>query len=660
MKEKTASAKKDLSYKPQWSIFFDFHTVPSCPDVGKNFDVDEFTDQVKECGVDYIVFPARCNMGVAYYNTKIGKRHPTLKYDLLGKLTEACKKKDIKISAYINVGLSHDESLEHRDWLTLTPEGYTYSQQRFNHFFRTMCYNTGYSDHLLATVKEFTANYDIAGIFCDCMGYRPCIGAECVREMKERGMDWNDAKQQHEFAKLSTLRMAARIKETAEKIKPNLLLYFNGPEFGDQKNLGTYFEYECLPTGGWGYDILPVYARHLRKYGKHVINMTARFHKSWGDFGGIRKEASLEYDCVNGLSNGMRPTVGDHYHPRGDLKKPVFNLIKNVYKKLQKYDPWYQGAEVLADTAFVVPGMNQWEFRPALQGAVRMLAELKTQFDVLTPEMDWSGYKTLIVAENYHADEILLKKVKEHLKNGGTLFAVHEAFLDKDKNDFALKELGLKYEGQNESNPSYLIAKDKLLKNDVPDMVLNIYEKTLNIKALKGTKVLAEVVEPVFSEQFDGEHYFGYQPPDESKGCPAVTMTDKTAYFSYPVFSAYFNAAPPYLKQMVSNILKQLLPAPLLRTANMPSFTRATVTAQKNRRMVHILSYVPERRGKIDVIEEAVRINNVSIELRADGRKIKKVYLAPDKEELDFKIKDGYIKAIVPEVDGYAMLVFEE
>jgi hypothetical protein len=191
-------------------------------------------------------------------------------------------------------------------------------------------------------------------------------------------------------------------------------------------------------------------------------------------------------------------------------------------------------------------------------------------------------------------------------------------------------------------------------------MVLNIYEKSLKVKALKGTKVLAEVVAPVFNEQFDGEHYFGYQPPDKSTGFAAVAMTDKTAYFSYPIFSSYFNAAPPYLKQMVSNVLNHLLPSPLLKTETLPSFARATVTAQQKRRMVHVLSYVPERRGKIDVIEEAIKITDVSIALRLDGKKVKSVYLAPDKQELKFKIEDGYIKTILPEVNGYAMVVFEE
>lgn len=645
---------------PQWSIVFDFHTMPACPDVGRNFDADKLADAVKSCGVDYIVFNSRCNLGMAYYDTKVGIRHPSLQYDLLGRLVEACKKRDIKVTAYINVGLSHEEGLRHRDWLTLRPDGYTYAPKKFDHFFRTMCYNTGYHDHVLAMIREMLA-YDVAGIFCDCMGYRPCVGVECVREMKARGMDWRDPEQQLEFARLSTLRMAGDIRDTVLGMKPDMLLYFNGIDFQNQNLLATYFECEFLPPA-WGYEGFPMFARHLRKYGKHLINMTGRFHKCWGDFGGIRSFASLEYDCLNGLSNGLRPSVGDHCHPRGDLQQPVFDLIGGVYDKIRPYDPWYQDAVPLTDIALaapVVPGRNEFGVA-ALEGGTRLLCELRCQFDIVTPDMDWSGYRVLAVAEDYHADPILLEKVKEHLAAGGKIVASGEAFLDPGAGRFALDELGIDYSGPDDSNPSYFRVIDDRLKPGVPDMPLNIYEKAQNVRPRPGTTVLAELIAPYYNRHFDGEHYFGYQPPDKPTGYPAAVTTGQALYFSYPIFAAYRHSAPVYLKQIFAHALELILPEPLLRTENLPSFARATITAQPGRRMVHILSYVPERRGDAEVIEESVKLTGVGVSLRIDGHKVRRVYLAPDRRELPFEEQDGYLKTTVPALDGYALVVFEE
>ncbi|NCP34952.1 MAG: hypothetical protein GW867_33580 [Armatimonadetes bacterium] len=156
-------------HNPKWCLFYDVHTLPACPDVGEGFDADAFTDRIKACGVDYVVFHARCNLGMAYYDTKVGIRHPSLKYDLFGKLAEACQERDIALTAYVNLGLSHEEALLNRGWCVLTPEGYTYKPNRLDHFFRMMCYNTEYGDHAVEMIREIVSGYPVAGLFLDCM-----------------------------------------------------------------------------------------------------------------------------------------------------------------------------------------------------------------------------------------------------------------------------------------------------------------------------------------------------------------------------------------------------------------------------------------------------------------------------------------------------------
>jgi hypothetical protein len=77
--------------------------------------------------------------------------------------------------------------------------------------------------------------------------------------------------------------------------------------------------------------------------------------------------------------------------------------------------------------------------------------------------------------------------------------------------------------------------------------------------------------------------------------------------------------------------------------------------------MLWLMSYVPERRGSsVDMIEEPIELRDVSVALRADGADVKSVYLAPGKEPLAFELKDGYVHATVPVVNGYAVVVFEE
>ena len=76
--------------------------------------------------------------------------------------------------------------------------------------------------------------------------------------------------------------------------------------------------------------------------------------------------------------------------------------------------------------------------------------------------------------------------------------------------------------------------------------------------------------------------------------------------------------------------------------------------------MVHLLTYLPELRGKrIQIIEEPVEVRNTVVSLRTDGQKVSGVYLAPSREKLEFKQDNGYVTVTVPEVNGYQMVVFE-
>ena len=186
-------------HTPKWALFFDFHTMPANPDVGKEFDMEAITDWIAACGVDYIVFPARCNLGTAYYPTKLGIPHPAMERDLFGDLVAACHAKGIALSAYINVGLSHEEAYRRRDWTVLRADGRMYGEP-FNHSFcRQMCYNTGYADHVIGMACEVVKWYGVEGLFLDCFHTQPCIGVECMEKMKAEGVDWSDWEKLNDF-----------------------------------------------------------------------------------------------------------------------------------------------------------------------------------------------------------------------------------------------------------------------------------------------------------------------------------------------------------------------------------------------------------------------------------------------------------------------------
>jgi hypothetical protein len=295
----------------------------------------------------------------------------------------------------------------------------------------------------------------------------------------------------------------------------------------------------------------------------------------------------------------------------------------------------------------------------ALKGATRILCELKQQFDVVSARRSWDGYQLLILPDLVVLDEAAADKVRAHLDRGGAILASGWSGADPEKRQFVLEEWGLDLRGEEPCDPAYILVGAQLSQG-MPDMPVVLYERGTAVSPLAGTRVLAEIGAPYYNRHWDGEHGFVYLPPDKGTGRAAVTLCGSVAYVSCPIFTSYYHHAPVPMRQIVANLLEKLLPRPLLRTEGLPSFARVTVTQQAKRRIVHLLSYVPERRGPtVDMIEEPVELRNVSVALRADDSRPTRVYLAPSRQQLPLGSAQGYSTTLIPVVPGYAMVVFE-
>lgn len=648
-------------YQPRYCLFYDNHTMKAVPDVGANFDVEAFTDRIKDCGADYLVFHARCNQGLAYYDTNIGIKHPSLPYDFFGQLAAACERKQIKLGAYFNAGISSEEGKLHRDWTTLYFDGRSLREPRFTPHVRTMCYNTAYRDHLIGMVKEVVSNYPVSGLMVDCLINYPCVCPVCVAEMKEKGIDWNDEEQVKNFSEFSAVRLAKDIAEAAREIKADLLISNNYPPYEDLIGVSNYFDVVCLPTSDGGYEFMPVMAHYVRTLGDYpVLNMTGRFYE-WGDFGGLLPEEAIKSELLYGLANGMRPNIGGHFHPRGDFETPELNRIEKIYKELQTREKWYHNAKAVTEIAIVYPkSIHHLKNDKPLRAAVRMLSELKQQFDVVTLASDWGKYEVLIMPDDILVNDEIAARLRKHIDEGKAVIASGASGLSPDKKSFALeREWGITYEGENDFDPAYFVVEGEY-KKGLPDMPLSLYASGININASENTTVAASLVKPYQNRGWDGEYVIFYNPPDEVTDKPALTVHGKVAHFSHRIFMGYYEKAPIELRTLFATVLNSFLPEPLIKYEGLPSFARVFVTEQPGRRMVHLLSYLPEQRGNTPMIEEPITLNEVSISLHDPDKKIKKVYLAPEEKLLSFKQEDNYVNVFIGKSKGYSLIVFEE
>jgi len=155
-------------------------------------------------------------------------------------------------------------------------------------------------------------------------------------------------------------------------------------------------------------------------------------------------------------------------------------------------------------------------------------------------------------------------------------------------------------------------------------------------------------------------HWHRYAPPEKDTGRPALVQCGNLFHFSFPVFSGYFKDGVVAYKTLLGNCIKKVLPSPLVKSLNLPSFAQVTLMQRGKSKIVQILSYVPEMRGAgTQIIEEPICLKDVRVGLRKDGRKIGKAYIAPSGKSVKFEDDGQYIWADMPDVEGYQMVVFE-
>ena len=106
---------------PRRTIHLDFHTGPEVPDVGAEFDPEEFASTIAAAGVDSVTVFAKCHHGHLYYLTDRAERHPNLKsgLDLLGSQIEALHAQGIRAPIYISVQCDEYAANTHPEWVAL-------------------------------------------------------------------------------------------------------------------------------------------------------------------------------------------------------------------------------------------------------------------------------------------------------------------------------------------------------------------------------------------------------------------------------------------------------------------------------------------------------------------------------------------------------------
>lgn len=644
------------------TIHIDFHTMPKIPDFGADFDAKEFAQILSDAHVQSVNVFAICNIGFAYYPTKIGTPHPYLKGDMLGDMVRECHAKGIGVVAYVNATLSHEQQRKHPEWCRIDDKGYIVGENdRSGNFFRTLCYNSdGYKEYLLGVVKEI-CEYDIDGMFFDCIYPRPCYCNKCTEDMLARGIDINDKAAVTSFAYENILKLADELRNIVPKDK-NII--YNAIPLEDNRKRQYRGEIEHIPIA-WGYEAVPMDAAYQRPwYGEENVQyMTGRFQKCWGDFGGYKGKIALQNDMYDALLNGIGICIGDHMHPAKNLNKDMYKQIGELFEEFMQYEKWTDGAKYVADVAILrnlfdptsLPTMKDSRNYTAVQGASRMLAELKHNFDVVNEKMAFDTYKVMILPDGTIMTDNLKAKLEAFLAKGGKIISTGESGLNKEKTSFALDAWNfLEFDKLESTDTSYYS-----LKKDIEDVSMDwaMYAPGILMKN-KGGEEIAAHVPAYFTKHWDGLHGYHYTPPAKEIGYSAMAMSENVCQISFKVFEAYGQFFSPFHRNLVKYALDQFIAEPGIKAPEMPVSSRVTTTETDDYKLLHVKVTYPENKGRWGLIDNHnVLPAGYSVSVKGEYKDVK---LLPSETPVDCKYENGYTTITLPKITGYSMFLLEK
>lgn len=660
-------------------VHLDFHTPGEIPEVGTEFDAERFAATVTAAHIDSMTVFSRCHHGYSYHPTDVGTMHPGLGFDLLGAQIEALHGVGVRAPIYLTVGWDELMADTHPEWLQLRADGrICRSRPDDLSSWRFLDFASPYVDYVLACTEEVLDRYGpVDGIFFDIIRQGDDGNGSVWRRrrLREEGVDPRDPVALRDFETRIERGFMERASALVRGRTPEATIFYNSrlrpdrdPALGSRAELPFYshVEIESLPGGGWGYNHYPLFAAYFQTLPWPILGMTGIFHTHWGDFGSIKTEPALRYECARMLASGAACSVGDHLHPRGALDAATYERLGAVFGGVAAVEPWCVGAEpvpevgvLLAETGprFATVG------RETDEGALRMLLELHRPFRFLDRDADLSPYAVVIAPDDVPFDEAYAAKIGEYLDGGGSLLLTHRAGLSPEGDRFApalAAALGVEYAGEAPETPDFLVAGPELGRT-LAGYHQVLYDRGSAVRAT-GAETLARVGVPYFTRS--PEHFFGHRQAafDRATDLPAVTQRGRVIYCHSPLFGAYRQHAVPAYRDLIGALLDRLVPDPALQTPGLPTTAEVALLRQpdEGRTVLHLIHAVPQRRGPvIDVVEDVLPLADVRVGVRLP-RPAATVTLAPGGEPLAHEERDGVTWVTVPRVAEHQVVVLAE
>ncbi len=623
---------------PRRQVHLDFHTSEHLTDIGAAFREDEFQAAIKLGRVNSITLFAKCHHSWSYYPTTVGRPHPSLTTDLLGRQIEACHAIGVRCPIYYPVGWSANDASDHPEWcgrakdgsiltcnadLTASPE----DERPIVSWIHLCPASPGYRELILAQTEEICRRFRVDGFFYDiCFNTPTCYCAACRATMSRESINIDDAAQVRAFTSRKWLAFMRDCNAMLHGHHPKATVFYNGmaaphnPPAALQHQ--THLELEDLPTTWGGYDKFPLRARFFTNARKPLVAMSGKFHTTWGEFGGFKSPDAMRFEVASMMAFGAACSFGDQLHPLGRMDPTTYRNIGLAYEYAERIEAYaidshpYSSLAIWPSHRFA-EGQTPAESSMADdQGVANMLMEGQYNFEVIADAQatDLGRFKTIVLTGSRCIDRAAAARLRRYVEGGGSLLMLNESVLEGETDRLAF-DIGAEYLGPARFKIDYTAAMSPLATDRMTSPFLN-YASALRIAATDG-RMLAQIHEPYFDRTY-GQYCSHQNTPHRPEPAEHAAAVQKgnIVYLAHPLGRMYAEYGAWLHREIFLRALHLIHPHPSVRSS-MPSGGRVSLhhQAQHHRYVLHLLYAPPVQRGRCAVIEDQVPLLDVTVTL---------------------------------------------
>ncbi len=643
-------------------VHLDFHTSEHLMEVGKEFKKEDFQAALRTGHIDSINLFAKCHHSWSYYPTEVGRMHPNLDFDLLGAQLEACREIGVRTQIYYTFGWSANDAEAHPEWCVRDREGkFVTSGSRSedskaedplpDYYWKFLCANTAYHEHIMAQVEELCERYVSDGFWFDIYQVeRHCFCESCRHDMKAAGIDFEDASAVEGFTAGTMQRHCKALRELIGRYHPTAQVFFNGTtaiEGGANFRHwmfvnNTVQDLEDLPTVWGGYDKLPFQSKYFLQAGYGITAMSGKFHTAWGEFGGFKHPEALRYEAASMIAWGASCNFGDQLHPSGKIDSATYRIIGEAYAYVKEIEAYGIGGQPVAR-------LGLWRSFSAAhdEGLVKMLLEKQINFEVANFSKDLRAYECILIPGAACLDAATADRLNAFAKAGGNLLVLGSGALDAEGK--VLLDIGADYLGEANYDRDYLAVEGALAEGLVASPFLN-FKPARRFKAHADAEVLAQLHEPFFSRT--AEHYCSHQNTPhrlEPAEHPAIVRKGNIITIVPELDWMYLKHGARLHRDLFYNVLQRLRRRPMV-AAKLPSAGRLTFLHQawEGRYVAHLLYAPPMQRGNCEIIEDMPPLYEVPLQFDLP-EKITRARLVPDGIDLSIVWEGDRGSVVIPQ-----------